>query len=65
VPLKVTREKQPSRHFLSDGESEDEESSDCMSHSQALTCIDSLLHYMEQRDYDYNEVITVKKSTVR
>jgi hypothetical protein len=39
---------------------EDEGSSECMSHSQALTCVDSLLHYMEQWDYNNINVITVK-----
>jgi hypothetical protein len=47
------------------GESKYEGSSDCMSHSQALTGVDSLLHYMERRDDDYNDVIAVKKSMVR
>ena len=43
------------------GESEDKGSSDRMSHSQALVCVDNLLEYMEHCGFSYNDIIAAKK----
>jgi hypothetical protein len=33
----------------------------CRNPYGAFICVDSLLHYIEQWDYDYNDVIAIKK----
>jgi hypothetical protein len=48
------------------GEEEDEseeegQSSECVSHSMALQCADTLLDYMGQRGFEYSDIIAARK----
>jgi hypothetical protein len=44
-----------------DGSEEEGESSECVSYSMALQCVDTVLDYMGQRGFEYSDITAARK----